>query len=108
MSGGSTNGITPETEWLTTQSNSDVEKFESNVALSDSAPRVFALLERTDPESGELELYAWGVEVGGSANVFRADGHVLAHCCSAEGARRMFGIIRDVVLVWPEETNLTE
>ncbi|GAB3544528.1 prepilin-type processing-associated H-X9-DG protein [Actinopolyspora lacussalsi] len=71
-------------------------------------PKVFALLERTDPESGELELYAWGVKVGGSANVFRADGHVLAHCGSAEGARRMFGIIRDVVLVWPEETNLTE
>ncbi|WP_019855084.1 hypothetical protein [Actinopolyspora mortivallis] len=68
-------------------------------------PQVFALLERTDPELGELELFAWGVEVGGSANVFRADGHVLAHCGSAEAAQSMFGIIRDVVLVWPEETN---
>ncbi|SDK72182.1 hypothetical protein SAMN04487820_111173 [Actinopolyspora mzabensis] len=68
-------------------------------------PQVFALLERTDPESGELDLYAWGVEVGGSANVFRSDGHVLAHCGSAEGARRMFGIIRDVVLVRPDETG---
>ncbi|PRW64518.1 hypothetical protein CEP50_03935 [Actinopolyspora mortivallis] len=71
-------------------------------------PRVFALLERTDPETEELELFAWGVEVGGSANVFRADGHVLAHCGSAEAAQRMFGIIRDVVLAWPEETNRIE
>ncbi|SDP62096.1 hypothetical protein SAMN04487905_106100 [Actinopolyspora xinjiangensis] len=108
MPGGSTNGLTSEPERLTTQSNSGVENFESHVALNDSAPRVFALLERTDPESGELELYAWGVEVGGSANVFQSDGHVLAHCGSAEGARRMFGIIRDVVLVWPGETNRIE
>ncbi|MGJ7907096.1 hypothetical protein ACOQFL_11510 [Actinopolyspora sp. H202] len=85
-----------------------MENFESNVALSDSAPRVFALLERTGPDPGELELYAWGVEVGGSANVFRSDGHVLAHCGSADAAQRMFGIIRDVVLVWPEETSLIE
>ncbi|ASU77910.1 hypothetical protein CDG81_05825 [Actinopolyspora erythraea] len=69
---------------------------------------MFALLERTGPDPGELELYAWGVEVGGSANVFQSDGHVLAHCGSAEGARRMFGIIRDVVLVRPGETSRIE
>ncbi|NHD18441.1 MULTISPECIES: hypothetical protein [unclassified Actinopolyspora] len=71
-------------------------------------PQVFALLERTGPDTGELELFAWGVEVGGSANVFRSDGHVLAHCGSAADAQHMFALIRDVVLAWPEETNRIE
>ncbi|SDQ76443.1 hypothetical protein [Actinopolyspora saharensis] len=75
---------------------------------TEQRPQVFALLERTEPDTGELELFAWGVEVGGSANVFRSDGHVLAHCGSAADAQHMFALIRDVVLAWPKETNRIE
>lgn len=66
---------------------------------SEYRPKVFALVERFGRY--ETELFAWGVQVGDHASVFAEDGRVLAHCDSADGAQRMFSIIRDVVLVWP-------
>ncbi|WP_019854622.1 hypothetical protein [Actinopolyspora mortivallis] len=63
-------------------------------------PRVFALLERGG-ECGR-RLFAWGVEIGAHASVFWPDGRVLGHCDSGVGAREMFALIRDVVLVWVE------
>ncbi|PRW64322.1 hypothetical protein CEP50_05120 [Actinopolyspora mortivallis] len=61
-------------------------------------PRLFALVER-EGECGR-RLFAWGVEIGAHASVFWPDGRVVAHCDSGVGAREMFALIRDVVLVW--------
>ncbi|NYH79079.1 hypothetical protein FHR84_002413 [Actinopolyspora biskrensis] len=71
--------------------------------LPDPGPKVFALLERHG-EHG-TELFAWGVEIGAHASVFRPDGGILAHCESGLDAWEMFSIIRDVVLVWPRHQD---
>lgn len=67
--------------------------------VDDDAPRVFALVEEVG-ERLDGGIFAWGLEFGDWAAVFRTERGFIK-CASAASAHGLFSRARALRLVWP-------
>ncbi|NHD16926.1 MULTISPECIES: hypothetical protein [unclassified Actinopolyspora] len=68
----------------------------------DEAPRVFALVEEVG-ERADAGIVAWGMALRDRAELVAVGGGMRGSFSSAESARELFGLTRELRLVWLPE-----